>query len=54
MTSNCLIVISKNEGVNPISIAEQALDSGIINKVIISDGSNEDTFKYLKKKETKS
>ena len=54
MASNCLIVISKNEGVNPISIAEQALDSGIIKKVIVSDGSNEETFSHLKKKETKN
>jgi len=53
MPGNCLLVISKNEGVNPISIAEQALESGAVNKVIISDGSNETTFKRLKSKETK-
>lgn len=53
MPGNCLLVISKNEGVNPIAIAEQALESGIINKVIISDGSNEATFSRLKSKETK-
>ena len=53
MPGNCLLVISKNEGVNPISIAEQAIDSGVVDKVIISDGSNEETFKRLKKKETK-
>ena len=53
MPGNCLLVISKNEGVNPISIAEQAIESGIIRKVIISDGSNEETFKRLKKNETK-
>ncbi len=53
MPGNCLLVISKNEGTNPISIAEQALESGIIKKVIISDGSNEETFKRLKKNETK-
>ena len=53
MAGNCLLVISKNEGLNPISIAEQALESGVIDKVIISDGSNEETFNRLKKKETK-
>jgi len=53
MPGNCLLVISKNEGVNPISIAEQALESGVIDKVIISDGSNEATFNRLKSKETK-
>ena len=53
MSGNCLLVISKNEGINPISIAEQALESGVIDKVIISDGSNEETFNRLKKKETK-
>ena len=52
MPGNCLLVISKNEGLNPISIAEQALESNIIDKVIISDGSNEETFKRLKKSET--
>jgi hypothetical protein len=45
-------VISKNEGINPISIAENALESGVIDKVIISDGSNQDTFNRLKRKET--
>jgi hypothetical protein len=54
MPGNCLLVISKNEGVNPISIAEQAIESGVIDKVIISDGSNEATFKRLKLKETKN
>ena len=53
MTGNCLLVISKNEGLNPISIAEQALESGVVEKVIISDGSNEETFNRLKKKEIK-
>ena len=53
MPGNCLIIISKNEGLNPISIAEQALESNIIDKVIISDGSNEETFNRLKKRETK-
>ena len=53
MPGNCLLVISKNEGINPISIAEQAIESGVIDKVIISDGSNEETFKRLKQKETK-
>ena len=53
MSGNCLLVISKNEGLNPISIAEQAIESGIINKVIISDGSNEENFSRLKKRETK-
>ncbi len=53
MPGNCLLVISKNEGVNPISIADQAIESGIIDKVIISDGSNQETFNRLKKKETK-
>ena len=53
MSGNCLLVISKNEGINPISIAEQALESGIVKKVIISDGSNEGTFKRLKENETK-
>jgi glucosyl-3-phosphoglycerate synthase len=53
LPGNCLLVISKNEGTNPISIAEQALDSGIVKKVIISDGSNEETFKKLKMNETK-
>jgi len=53
MPGNCLLVISKNEGINPISIAEQALESGIVKKVIISDGSNEETFKRLKENETK-
>jgi len=53
MSSNCLLVISKNEGLNPISVAEQALESGIIDKVIISDGSNPETFQRLKNKETK-
>ncbi len=53
MSGNCLLVISKNEGLNPISIAQQALDSGIIDKVIISDGSNKETFKRLKKRENK-
>jgi len=53
MPGNCLLVISKNEGINPISIAEQALESGIIDKVIISDGSNKNIFDRLKKRETK-
>ena len=53
MPGNCLLVISKNEGLNPISIAEQALDSGIVDKAIISDGSNKETFKRLKKRENK-
>jgi len=53
MSSNCLCVISKNEGLNPISVAEQALESGIIDKVIISDGSNPETFQRLKNNETK-
>jgi len=53
MPGNCLLIISKNEGTNPLSIAEQALESGVIDKVIISDGSNEDIFNRLKKKETK-
>ena len=53
MSGNCLLVISKNEGLNPISIAEQALDSDVVDKVIISDGSNKDNFDRLKNKETK-
>jgi len=53
MPGNCLLVISKNEGLNPLSISENALESGVVDKVIISDGSNEDTFNRLKKKETK-
>lgn len=53
MPGNCLLVISKNEGTNPIDIAEQAMDSGVIDKVIISDGSNENIFNQLKKKQTK-
>lgn len=53
MPGNCLLIISKNEGTNPLSIAEHALESGVIDKVIISDGSNEDIFNRLKKKETK-
>jgi len=53
MPGNCLLVISKNEGINPISIAEQSIESGVIDKVMISDGSNEETFKRLKEKETK-
>ncbi len=53
MPGNCLLVISKNEGLNPISIAEQALDSGTVDKVIISDGSNKETFDRLKKRENK-
>jgi hypothetical protein len=53
MPGNCLLVISKNEGLNPISIAEQALNSGVIDKVIISDGSNKINFDKLKKNETK-
>jgi len=47
------LVISKNEGLNPISIAEKALNSDIVDKVIISDGSNEETFNRLKKNESK-
>jgi len=54
MSGNCLLVISKNEGINPISIAEQAMDSEIVDKVIISDGSNKETFRRLKKRETKN
>ena len=54
MPGNCLLVISKNEGKNTISVAEQAMDSDVIDKVIISDGSNEDTFNRLKKGETKN
>ena len=53
MTGNCLLVISKNEAYNPISIAEDAIESDVIDKVIISDGSNETTFKRLKEAETK-
>ena len=41
MPGNCLLIISKNEGINPLSIAEQAIDSEVIDKVIISDGSNQ-------------
>ena len=52
MPGNCLLIISKNEGINPLSIADQALESGVIDKVIISDGSNQETFKKLKEKET--
>ena len=54
MPGNCLLIISKNEGTNPLSIAEQAINSGVIDKVIISDGSNEETFNRLKKRETKN
>jgi glucosyl-3-phosphoglycerate synthase len=54
MPGNCLLIISKNEGINPLSIAEQAIESGVIDKVIISDGSNEETFRRLKEKETKN
>ena len=54
MPGNCLLIISKNEGTNPLSIAEQAINSGVIDKVIISDGSNEKTFNRLKKRETKN
>ena len=54
MSGTCLLVISKNEGLNPITIAEQAIESGVVDKVIISDGSNEDTFKELKKRESKN
>ena len=54
MCANCLLVISKNEGLNPISIAEQALESDYIDKVIVSDGSNEENFNRLKRKETKN
>lgn len=53
MSKNCLLVISKNEGLNPITIAEQALESGVIDKVIISDGSHQETFNRLKKRENK-
>lgn len=53
MSKNCLLVISKNEGLNPINIAEQGLNSGCIDKVIISDGSNQETFQRLKKRENK-
>jgi len=52
MAGNCLLIISKNEGTNPIAIAHHALESDIIDKVIISDGSNENTFNCLKKKES--
>ena len=54
MPGNCLLVISKNEGVNPISIAEHAMESDVVDKVIISDGSNPETFNRLKKRETKT
>ena len=54
MPGNCLLIISKNEGVNPLSVAEQAVESDVIDKVIISDGSNEETFRRLKEKETKN
>ena len=54
MPGNCLLVISKNEGINPISIAEQAVESGVVDKVIISDGSNQETFNRLKKRQTKN
>jgi len=54
MPGNCLLIISKNEGTNPLSIAEQAINSGVIDKVIISDGSNQETFNRLKKRETKN
>lgn len=54
MPGNCLLIISKNEGINPLSIAEQALDSDVVDKVIISDGSNEETFNRLKEKQTKN
>ena len=53
MSGNCLLVISKNEGINPLSIAKQALESDLVDKVIISDGSNEETFKRLKQGENK-
>jgi len=52
MPGNCLLIISKNEGKNPLSIANLAINSGVIDKVIISDGSNEEIFKSLKKRET--
>jgi len=54
MPGNCLLIISKNEGINPLSLAEEALQSDVIDKIIISDGSNEETFKRLKAKETKT
>ena len=54
MSKNCLLVISKNEGINPFSIAEQAMESGVVDKVIISDGSNKETFDKLKAKQTKN
>lgn len=53
MSGNCLLVISKNEGINPLSIANQALESDLVDKVIISDGSNKETFKRLKQGENK-
>ncbi len=54
MSKNCLLVISKNEGINPLSIAEQAMESGVVDKVIISDGSNKETFDRLKAKQTRN
>jgi glucosyl-3-phosphoglycerate synthase len=52
MPGNCLLIISKNEGINPIAIAEQAIDSEVVEKVIISDGSNRETFNRLKDNQT--
>ena len=54
MSRNCLLVISKNEGLNPVYIAEQVLEtSDVVDKVIISDGSNKEDFQRLKRKESR-
>lgn len=52
MNGNCVVIVSKDEGLNPISIAKKALESKRVDKVVISDVSNEKTFKALKERET--
>lgn len=37
MSSNCLVIVSKNEGENPTRISSLALDTGSVDKVIVSE-----------------
>ncbi|MCD4739661.1 hypothetical protein K8R43_00560 [archaeon] len=45
MPRNCVVIVAKNEGKNPFSIAETALDSGSVDKVIISECCDKEEFK---------
>lgn len=43
MKGNCLVIVSKNEGENPLRIADLALSTGAVDKVILSECYDEES-----------